>query len=201
MEIKEIAENILQEQQETRASILEIFMTGSNVFSMNRNVDNDYVVICENYGQRKRRTFITIDDAKYDILIMDINAVKASLDFDDNDYIPQDIKLYSYFYDTAIRKTVYGQSDLDWSMLNFKTKYLNYIKNFYKEKKYDSVKEPWKYGKKFVHFYVVLKIFENNKPEITEDMLINIKKLYDSTEDSKEIIEWVITEISKPLEE
>jgi len=201
MEIKEIAENILQEQQETSASILEIFMTGSNVFSMNRNVDNDYVVICENYGQRKRRTFITIDDAKYDILIMDINAVKASLDFDDNDYIPQDIKLYSYFYDTAIRKTVYGQSDLDWSMLNFKTKYLNYIKNFYKEKKYDSVKEPWKYGKKFVHFYVVLKIFENNKPEITEDMLINIKKLYDSTEDSKEIIEWVITEISKPLEE
>jgi hypothetical protein len=201
MEIKEIAETILQEQQETSASILEIFMTGSNVFSMNRNVDNDYVVICENYGQRKRRTFITIDDVKYDILIMDINAVKASLDFDDNDYIPQDIKLYSYFYDTAIRKTVYGQSDLDWSMLNFKTKYLNYIKNFYKEKKYDSVKEPWKYGKKFVHFYVVLKIFENNKPEITEDMLINIKKLYDSTEDSKEIIEWVITEISKPLEE
>ena len=201
MEIKEISETILQEQQETSASILEIFMTGSNVFSMNRNVDNDYVVICENYGQRKRRTFITIDDAKYDILIMDINAVKASLDFDDNDYIPQDIKLYSYFYDTAIRKTVYGQSDLDWSMLNFKTKYLNYIKNFYKEKKYDSVKEPWKYGKQFVHFYVVLKIFENNKPEITEDMLINIKKLYDSTEGSKEIIEWVITEISKPLEE
>lgn len=113
MNIKEIAEKLLIEQKEVNAIILEIFQTGSNVFGVQREKDDDYVIICENYGQRKRRELVIENDIKYDILIMDKKAIEASLDFDDYVYIQNDVKLFSYFYDVSIRKTVYGNSNLN----------------------------------------------------------------------------------------
>jgi hypothetical protein len=200
MDIKQLAESLLMQQQESNAVILEIFQTGSNVFNAGRTNDNDFVVICQNYGQRKRRDFIIQDGVKYDILIMDINAVKASLDFDNTTYVYQDVKLYSYFYDIGIRKTIYGNSNLGWLMLDHKLKYINYIKNKYNSSNYHLLKDPWRVGKGFVHYYTVLKIYENNKAELTEQMLLDIKTLYGSTEAANPIIEWTIAKLKEPVE-
>jgi hypothetical protein len=200
MNIKKIAERLLIEQKEDNAVILEIFQTGSNVFDVERKKDDDYVVICENYGQRKRREIIIENDIKYDILIMDKKAVEASLDFDDYIYIKNDIKLFSYFYDVSIRKTIYGNSNLNWSMLDHKNKYIDYIKNRFASTKYHMLPEIWKFGKHLVHYYVVLKIYENNKAELTDQMLLDIKSLYDTTEASIPIIEWVMLNLREPKE-
>jgi hypothetical protein len=200
MNIKKIAEKLLIEQKEDNAVILEIFQTGSNVFDVERKKDDDYVVICENYGQRKRREIIIENDIKYDILIMDKKAVEASLDFDDYIYIQNDIKLFSYFYDVSIRKTIYGNSNLNWSMLDHKVKYIDYIKNRFASTKYHMLPEIWKFGKHLVHYYVVLKIYENNKAELTDQMLLDIKALYDTKETSLPIIEWVILNLREPKE-
>jgi hypothetical protein len=200
MNIKEIAERLLIEQKEDNAVILEIFQTGSNVFDVKRKKDDDYVVICENYGQRKRREIIIENDIKYDILIMDKKAVEASLDFDDYIYIQNDIKLFSYFYDVSIRKTIYGNSNLNWSMLDHKNKYIDYIKNRFASTKYHMLPEIWKFGKHLVHYYVVLKIYENNKAELTDQMLLDIKSLYDTKETSLPIIEWVILNLKQAKE-
>lgn len=198
MNIKEIAEKLLIEQKEVNAIILEIFQTGSNVFGVQREKDDDYVIICENYGQRKRRELVIENDIKYDILIMDKKAIEASLDFDDYVYIQNDVKLFSYFYDVSIRKTVYGNSNLNWSMLNHKTKYIDYIKTRFASTKYHLLLDPWKFGKHLVHYYVVLKIYENNKAELTEEMLLDIKTLYSATEAAHPIIEWIILNLKEP---
>jgi hypothetical protein len=195
MFIKDLAQRLLTEQKEDTAVILEIFQTGSNVFGVGRIKDDDYVVICENYGQRKRRTVVFENNVKYDVLIMDIKAIKASLDFDDYIYIPNDVKLFSYFYDISIRKTIYGNSNLNWSMLNHKAKYLDYIKKRFASTKYTVLVEPWKFGKHLVHYYAILKIYENDKVELTEEMLSEIKILYDSTEAGKPIIDWVFNKL------
>jgi hypothetical protein len=192
MNIKEIAERLLVEQKEDNAIILEIFQTGSNVFGVKRKKDDDYVVICENYGQRKRREIVIENDIKYDILIMDKKAVEASLDFDNYVYIQNDIKLFSYFYDVSIRKIIYGNSNLNWSMLDHKAKYIAYIKNKFASTKYHILPSPWKFGKHLVHYYVILKIYENNKAELTDQMLLDIKALYDTTEASMPIIDWIM---------
>lgn len=198
MNIKQLAENLLIQQKENNAIILEIFQTGSNVFNLERENDNDYVIICENYGQRKRREFVVDNDIKYDILIMDKKAVLASLDFDDYIYIQNDIKLFSYFYDDAIRKTVYGSANLNWSMLNHKEKYIDYIKNRFSKTKYHILPDPWRVGKHLVHYYLVLKIYENNKAELTEELLVDIKTFYSGTEASMPMIEWTIAKLKEP---
>lgn len=198
MEIKNLAQRLLTEQREDKAVILEIFQTGSNVFGVGRTKDDDYVVICENYGQRKRRTILIENDVKYDVLIMDIKAVEASLDFDDYIYIPNDVKLFSYFYDVSIRKTVYGKSNLSWSMLDHKQKYLEYIKTKFDTTNYLILVDPWKFGKHLVHYYNILKIYENNKAELTPEMLADIKKLYDAKEEAMPIIQWIFAKLKEP---
>jgi hypothetical protein len=200
MNIKELAQRLLTEQRENTAVILEIFQTGSNVFNVGRKKDDDYVVICENYGQRKRRQIVIENEIKYDILIMDKKAVEASLDFDDYIYIQNDIKLFGYFYDVSIRKIIYGNSNLNWSMLNQKTKYLNYAKDRFATTNYGLLVEPWKFGKHLVHYYNILKIYENNKAELNEQMLLDIKTLYGGTEEAMPIIEWIIAKMKEPKE-
>jgi hypothetical protein len=200
MNIKELAQRLLTEQRENTAVILEIFQTGSNVFNVGRKKDDDYVVICENYGQRKRRQIVIENEIKYDILIMDKKAVEASLDFDDYIYIQNDIKLFSYFYDVSIRKTIDGNSNLNWSMLSYKTKYINYAKDRFATTNYGLLVEPWKFGKHLVHYYNILKIYENNKAELNEQMLLDIKTLYGGTEEALPIIEWIIAKMKEPKE-
>ena len=74
-------------------------------------------------------------------------------------------------------------------MLDYKQSYLEYIKLKY-EKTLKRTINRTKGTKAFVHFYIILKIYENNKIEITPEMLQDIRTLYDAIDGSQiQIIE------------
>lgn len=197
MDIKEIAESLLQQQEENEAVILEIFMTGSNVFELDRDTDKDYVVICDKFGQRRRRIITTIDGVKYDVLFLDKKATIAALDFNNKIYIDKgyDNKLYNYFYDEQFRRKIYGDSGIQWSVLEHKKEYMSFVRDKMTKSNYHVLKDPWVLGKFFVHYYMILKIFENNSVEMTEQMKNDIKLLYGRTEQAGPIIQWIISKL------
>jgi hypothetical protein len=191
MTVKEIAEDILLKEKELEAIILEIFETGSQLF-VERDNDLDYVVICKNYKQRRKKNVIQVDGIIYDILFIDELAVYATLDFDELYYVNKEVKIFNYFYEKNIRKTVYGNFDIKWNMLDHKEKYLTYIKDRYINKSQMPIhKNRWKIGKAFIPYYIILSIYKNNKVEITDLMLKDIKQLYSRTEESESIISWI----------
>jgi hypothetical protein len=196
MKLKEIAEDILLREKELEATVLEIFETGSQLF-LDRETDLDYVVVCKNYKQRRKKNVLQIDDKIYDILFIDEVAVFAALNFDELYYVNKEVKIFNYYFERNIRKTIYGNFDIQWNMLEHKQKYLNYIKDRYINKsQMPKHKNRWKIGKSFVPYYIILNIYKNNKVEITEPMLNDIKQLYSRTEESESIISWIDNEIS-----
>jgi hypothetical protein len=190
MTLKEIAEDILLKEKELEATILEIFETGSQLF-VERNNDLDYVVVCKNYKQRRKKNLIQVDGITYDILFIDELAVYATLDFDELYYVNEKVKIYNYFWEKNIRKTIYGSFDIKWNMLDHKDKYLAYIKDRYNKAQMSIHKDKWKLGKIFLPYYIILSIYKNNKVEITDDMLKDIIQLYSKTEESISIISWI----------
>jgi hypothetical protein len=194
MDIKALAELILDRQKEKDATIIEIFKTGSQIF-LDRKKDYDFVIICKNYNQRRTREVVEENGLKYDIIIIDENAVKASMDFNNLFYVHKDIKLFNYLFEKNIRQTIYGNFELDWSMLQHKEDYLGFIKERFNKTNYDILKDPWRVGKSFVHYYVILKIYENNKVELTEEIINNVSLLYGSTIEAKPIIDWIFNKL------
>jgi hypothetical protein len=192
MNIKSIAEDILLKEREEDAVILEIFETGSQLF-VDRDTDYDYIVVCKDYMQRYRRTRVEDNGKKLDIVFIDEKAVHARLDFNDLHYLKLNEKIYNYFFESNIRKTVYGSFDIDWNMLEHKEEYLSYIKKTYLSLK----KHPNSriIGKSFVHYYIILKIFENNKIEITEQMTEDIELLYSGSQECESIIQWIDSQL------
>ena len=197
MKLKEIAEDILLKEKELEANILEIFETGSQLF-INRDTDLDYVVICRNYKQRRKKNVLEADGKTYDILFIDELAVAAALNFDELYYVNKEVKIFNYYFEKNIRKTIYGDFDIQWNMLEHKEKYLAYIKDRYINKsQMPRHTNRWKIGKSFVPYYIILNIYKNNKVEITDLMLNDIKQLYSRTESSESIINWIDQEINK----
>jgi len=197
MKLKEIAEDILLKEKELEANILEIFETGSQLF-INRDTDLDYVVICRNYKQRRKKNVLEADGKTYDILFIDELAVAAALNFDELYYVNKEVKIFNYYFEKNIRKTIYGDFDIQWNMLEHKEKYLAYIKDRYINKsQMPRHRNRWKIGKSFVPYYIILNIYKNNKVEITDLMLNDIKQLYSRTESSESIINWIDQEINK----
>lgn len=197
MTIKEIAEDILLKEKELEVLILEIFETGSQLF-VDRDTDLDYVVVCSNYKQRRKKNVVELDGKKYDILFIDEVAVAAALDFDELYYVNKEVKIFNYYFERNIRKTVYGDFNINWNMLEHKDKYLAYIKDRYLNKsQMPRHINRWKMGKSFVPYYIILNIYKNNKVEITPTMLADIQQLYSRNEASESIIEWIDQEIEK----
>jgi hypothetical protein len=197
MTLKEIAYDILLKEKEIDAVILEIFETGSQLF-LQRETDLDYVVICRSYKQRRKKNVLELDGKKYDILFIDEIAVAAALDFDEIYYVNKEVKIFNYYFERNIRKTVYGDFNINWSMLDHKDKYLAYIKDRYLNKsQMPRHINRWKMGKSFVPYYIILNIYKNNKVEVTPTMLADIQQLYSRNEASESIIEWIDQEIEK----
>lgn len=177
MEIKQLVEKILKDQEQTEVEILEIFKTGSQIFIDNPK-DLDYVAICKNYSKKRTKTLIKDETVWHDIIIIDIEALKTILDFNDKETMPKDLKFFNYFFEKDIRQTVYGGVDLNWSMLDHKQAYLDVLKDKFNRFRYKDVKNVWKIGKIFVHYYVAYHIIKNEKVELTEQMRKDIKTLY-----------------------
>lgn len=187
MEIKQLVENILKDQQEEGAEILEIFKTGSQIF-INNPKDLDYVAVCKNYTKKRTKTLIKNEEKWHDIIIIDEQALKSVLDFNDKETMPKDLKFFNYFFEKNIRQTVYGGVELGWSMLEHKKEYLDVLKEKFNRFKYKDVKNVWKIGKIFVHYYVVYYMIKNNKVEITEKMKADIEKIYSGSPASELIL-------------
>jgi hypothetical protein len=205
MNIEILVQSILDEQEEIDASILEIFKTGSQLFT-ERETDVDFVVVCSGYQQRRGRVFRKIDGVKYDIIIYDQAAILKSLDFSSEFYFwrEKSEKLYNYTRDSAIRQTVYGSPSFQWSMMEHKEEYLSYIaKRFNKNKNIDgsnpfySMVDHWKMGKHFVHYYTILKIYENGKVEITPEIIKEVELMYSQSPEAQPSIEWVLAKIKE----
>jgi hypothetical protein len=105
--IKEMFEEILSEQN-SEATILEIFKTGSQIFRDNPG-DLDYVAVCENYKPVYSRKHKKIDGKTYDLLIKDEREIIKSLNCnpEDGDYGFASTILYNYFI--PLRKIIYGK--------------------------------------------------------------------------------------------
>jgi hypothetical protein len=202
MIVKQIVEELFIKQRE-QATVTEIFATGSQVLA-ERETDKDFVVICKGYAQRYFVYKKEVNGVNYDIFIFDEEAAKALLDFNDLFYVTRAQKPYNYFWDKAIKKVVYGKWDYEWNMLEHKNEYLAYLKTHY-ENGFSKVKpEHLHYlGNQFVHYYVVLSIYENNKVEITEKMKDDIALLYSKDRANISLIENIISKIKGdlPMEE
>jgi len=187
MLIKEIVDKILEEQKETNAEILEIFKTGSQVLS-STNGDKDFVVICKNYTKNRTKQIINKDNINYDIIIIDEKAMYSCLDFKDTSLVHKDVKFFNYFFEKNIRETVYGGIDINWSMLEHKEEYIDYIKEKFNRVRLLNINNVWKIGKLFVHYYIVLNILKNNKVEITPQMKFDIELFYSRSPKSEPLI-------------
>ena len=186
MNIKELADNILKEWQE-EATVLEISKTGSQINRKNPS-DLDYLVVCDKFEQRARKYVTEIDGQTYDLMFRSLKALDAQRDFYNTGYIHEDHKLYSYCI--PIREPIYGELNYDWNMLNHEEEYLNYIKNRYMNT-LAKLKVKTRHAKPFAHYYIILKIYENQSVEINDKMKDDIEIIYQSSEGVKELIEWI----------
>jgi len=184
MNIKEKVEEILTNQLEDSV-ILEIYKTGSQLFS-DTPKDLDYVVICDNFKQRIRKVIVKDGEESYDIMLYDREAMLKQLDFSNTDYVRKQLKLYNYFI--CFRDKVYGDSNIDWNMLDHKEEYLDFLR--YEYHKTQALKrDVTRHSKGYVHYYIILKIYDNNKIEITNQMLEDIITLYNGGEQVRAIVE------------
>ena len=188
LDIKTKAEELLV-QERSNAEIVEIFKTGSQIFKDNPK-DLDYVIVCKNYEKQYSRIHLTHEDQVYDLIFRDEDYYYDLLSFNlesiDEGYIHN--LLFNYF--VCFRDVIYGSWDLQWDILVYKDIYLNYIKAQYANTIGKRINRS-KITKGWVHYYIILKIFDNNKVEITEEMLQDINTLYSSTEGTEAIIQWI----------
>lgn len=187
MDIKNYIEELLEG---TGATILEISKTGSQLFKEDPN-DLDYTVVCENFTEARAKFNADIDGVHYDFFMYDKEALLKRLDFNDNTY--DIVKLYNYFQE--IREVVYGTFETNWSLLDHKQDYLNYLKI-----RNDSTPSRYRKSRDYVHFYVVLKMIDNSSIVITEQMIEDVNNLYYTVGNYEESILWVTEQLSS-LEE
>ena len=156
--------------------------------------DLDYQVVCSGFSQRFTYNKVKEDGTSYDIFIIDRDALSRELTFGNPYYFKADLKIYNYFH--AIRETIYGECDLPYDMLEYSDVYLPYIKTHYAKKTVIGSPLKYKYGKFYVHYYMVLKIFENQSIVITEDMRADLELLYSNSKESHLVIDWVVSQIN-----
>ena len=93
-----------------------------------------------------------------------------------------------------IRDVIYGGVDLNWNMFEHQLEYMAYLNQHHIDTLGKS-KVKYKYGKYYVHFYVIIKMFENNNTAITETMLADILTLYNATTECNPLIDWIISKL------
>lgn len=176
--------------------IVEIFKTGSQLFR-DKPGDLDYVVICKDFPENYKRLTTYIDGNKYDLFFQSIEDYTSLLDVSDsnNDLGYGRTILFNYLY--SIRQTIYGNWENTWDILDHKDSYKRKLKELY----YNTIGKRISRNnatKGWVHYYIILKIFENNSLEISSEMLEDINTLYTAKDgEAIPIIEWIESQINK----
>lgn len=187
MDIRLKVEEYLNNIQETEAEIIEIFKTGSQLFRDNPT-DLDYYVICNNFLQRRKKVRFEEDGIVYDIIILDKIAQEHQVDFEDNYYLPEALKLFNWWF--LFKENVCGYSNTYWDLLGAETQYKEYLKDRYINsigKRVDRTRG----SKQVVQYYMPLKMYDNQSTEVTNEMKEVGRKLYEGGEQVLPIIDWV----------
>lgn len=191
MDIKKIVNDFLQENQYD-IEIIEIFETGSKFLGYEMPLDVDVVIIGKNVvdfflmGQMRFKK--EIDDITYDLVFIDEKLAKKRLNFEFIMPYEKNQILYNYFY--SFRKKIYGDSKLNFDFFNEKNRYMPFMKDLFQET-IGKANDKWKIGKSFVHYYLILKFYENESFDIDNKMKEDIAKLYSGLEDCSDIILWI----------
>lgn len=193
MEIYDIVKQILIKQNELTATVLEIFKTGSQLFVSNPH-DLDFVAVCTGYKTGRTRQHEEYDGVVYDIIIIDKKFVTAQLNFDD-ELLGNSMKLFNYMFHKDIRETVYGYYNIRYDLLRHKDRYLSYLKERYKTS-VGRLKNKTNFTKMFVHYYIILKLFENNSTAITKEIRDNAQVLYKGGTAVLSLVDWIEQKLS-----
>lgn len=190
MDIEKTVNDILLSESEN-ASVLEISKVGSQLFQ-DRVGDYDYFVILDGFSKYKKFYKRFENDIKYDFIFTDKKAFYDQLDFNKSDLVDPRHKIYNYFH--TIKVVLSGSHDFSWDMFSHQEEYMNFLRNRYLN---TIAKVPNKrvFSKLFVHFYLVLKMFDNGSSEITQEMSNAIRCLYNSTVEAGLIIDWTIDKL------
>jgi len=193
IDIKQLFDDILEEQGFPNTKIIEIFKTGSQIFHDNPN-DLDFVAICSNYPKGYFRKFIKIDGIDYDLVIRDETVINDLLSFNTNGKNEgfNQVLLHNYFY--CLRDVIYGNWDYTWNIFQYDEQYREYMRTKYiqtvgKRYKREKLTKGW------VHFYVILKILTNKSTVITDEMTKDIITLYTSNGNVGQLIDWIEKEL------
>lgn len=190
MDIEKTVNDILSSESED-ASVLEISKVGSQLFQ-DRVGDYDYFVILDGFSKHKKFYKRFENGIKYDFIFTDKEAFYEQLDFNKSVLVDPRHKIYNYFH--TIKIVLFGNSDFSWNMFSHQEEYMSFLKDRYLN---TIAKVPNKrvFSKLFVHFYLVLKMFDNGSSEITQEMSNAIKCLYNNTVEAEFIINWVIDKL------
>jgi hypothetical protein len=194
MDLKAYVEGLLVQQKETEAVILEIYKSGSQLLRSEPH-DLDFQVVCSGYKQRFTYNKVSEDGVDYDIFIIDKEALIRELTFGNTNYIQRDLRLWNYFH--AIRESVYGDCGIVYDIFDHEDQYLSYIKDSYLKRVSSGRPLPRTHGKLYIHYYMVLKIYQNHSVEITEGMRSELDLLYNNSDLAQPIMDWVIEELDK----
>ena len=180
----------------SKCNITAIFKTGSQLFRNNPQ-DMDIIVVVENYEKDYGRFVWTEKDVRYDVFVKDITQIEKLLEFNLDNSPENEWKswLYNYFYSLE-KDFIYGSLDIKWPILEYKDQYMTYMRAEYASSIGKRINRT-RGLKRWVHYYAILKIYENNNPTITEEMGIDILKLYSDSPESIDIIEWVELQLNE----
>lgn len=188
MDLIQALKDKLIELNYSEAVITSASYVGSSVL-VNDYADVDIKVVCKNLPLDFRRVIIVLEEAKYDVLFMEEGYFNKCLNFENSIITNQ---LYNYFY--SLDNTFYGEPTI-FDMFAHRDKYLNLIKEHYSTR-YSINKLRPSIGKTFVHYYIILKMYENNSTEITEEIKRDIAMLYSGNEECLGLIINIAEQIS-----
>lgn len=165
-----------------------ILQVGSSLFS-NKPRDLDFFCISSNLKKATRKK-VDYEGYLLDIIVLNENEYADRMVLETR---PPYHNLYNY--QNLIAKIEYVQEGYvlpKFDMFNkeIKQKYLKMIAYNYLQTLGCSIQKHF-YSKAFTHYYIIMKFYENNSSELTEEMLININKLREKEEGYGQIIDEV----------
>lgn len=156
-------------------NILEILKTGSSIFGRENLKDIDYIIIVDGFENEKEKHIVELDGIKYDFWIYDKLFYYKELTFQ----VKNPSTYYNFFY--IISERIYGTKTFEWNIFEYREKYLEVIKKtVYNFGFNPKLKYSFQSYKQHAGAYIVLKFFETNSTELTQEMIDNINIIYNN---------------------
>jgi len=190
MDILKFLKNELIEELEINSEIIEVSKVGS-VLYCSKPHDNDYLVLCRNYTQKKNNIKIHEDGQYYDFFIYDIEEYRKKLSFST---AYRGLGTFSMYHNVqeVLKERVFGDAKNDWNFFQYEQEYSDLLDDSIYSLAFDqSRKYAYVTGKNFVIPYIVIKFVENRNTILTKEMRKDIEQLRKGSENFLDIISWI----------